>query len=142
VDKRSRGARKAALSKIIKAVGKHLADGRRLYFAGVTYTAASLARAFRAELDSITAVETAEARRRDARLAERTAFKDNRILHRALGLILPATLDAVALADFGLRPAKVGYKTVDVRERAVAKAKATRAARRTMGPKQRGRVKG
>jgi hypothetical protein len=45
-------------------------------------------------------------------------------------------------SQFGIAPAKKGEKTVAVKSTAIAKAKATRAARHTMGPKQRKAVTG
>ncbi len=50
--------------------------------------------------------------------------------------------DAAALADFGLPVRRKGVLTPAQRIAAVAKAKATRAARHTMGPKQKATVTG
>ena len=50
--------------------------------------------------------------------------------------------DAAALADFGLPVRKKGVLTPAQRIAATAKAKATRAARHTMGPKQKATVTG
>ncbi|HEX4447255.1 MAG TPA: hypothetical protein VH044_10985 [Polyangiaceae bacterium] len=46
------------------------------------------------------------------------------------------------LADFGLKPLKVGTKTVATKSGAIAKTKATRVARHTLGSKQKEKIKG
>ena len=50
--------------------------------------------------------------------------------------------NAVGLADFGLKPDKEPEKSVAVKAEAIAKAKATRDARHTMGKRQRKKVRG
>jgi hypothetical protein len=46
------------------------------------------------------------------------------------------------LAEYGLKPRRTRARTVEQRVAAAAKAKATRAARHTMGPKQKAQIKG
>jgi hypothetical protein len=50
--------------------------------------------------------------------------------------------DPATLADFGLAPRKSTKKTVDTKATAIAKNKATRTARHTLGKKQKAKVKG
>lgn len=50
--------------------------------------------------------------------------------------------DAQGFADFGMKYNKRGPKTVASKKQMVEKARATRAERRTMGPRQRKKVKG
>jgi hypothetical protein len=50
--------------------------------------------------------------------------------------------DPATLADFGLSPRKSTKKTVDTKATAIAKNKATRTARHTLGKKQKAKVKG
>jgi hypothetical protein len=53
------------------------------------------------------------------------------------------TQDAAStLADFGFAPQKVSVPTVETKAAAVEKSRATRAARHTMGPKQKSAIKG
>jgi len=49
---------------------------------------------------------------------------------------------AASLGEFGFAPHKRGQKTVETKAAAIAKAAATRKARKTMGPRQRDAVKG
>jgi hypothetical protein len=61
-------------------------------------------------------------------------------LRQALTVMFAGQIDA--LADFGLKPRKVRVTTPEQKAEAAAKARATRAARHTMGPKQKALVKG
>jgi hypothetical protein len=67
-----------------------------------------------------------------------------RSLVRAFCTIVQGMFDDVpdTLAVFGLKPRKSSKKTVAVKSDAIAKSKATRKARGTMGKKQRLRIKG
>lgn len=61
-------------------------------------------------------------------------------LRQALQVAFAGSIDA--LADFGLKARKVRVTTPEQKAAAAAKAKATRAARHTMGSKQKAKVKG
>jgi hypothetical protein len=61
-------------------------------------------------------------------------------LRQAVQVAFVGSIDA--LADFGLAPRKVRVSTPEEKAAATAKAKATRAARHTMGSKQKAKVKG
>ncbi len=50
--------------------------------------------------------------------------------------------DVEALADFGTAPFKKAVKSAEVKARAADRLRATRAARHTMGPKQKAKIKG
>jgi hypothetical protein len=61
-------------------------------------------------------------------------------LRQALQVAFAGSIDA--LTDFGLKPRKTRVSTPEQKAAAAAKAKATRAARHTMGTKQKAKVKG
>jgi hypothetical protein len=143
VDKRSRTARKALLSRIIGGIGKNLSSMRQIPIASRTFTPAQLAGVFQAELDAIAALEQVEAQRKKARLDERKAYKDNRPIHAALELFVRGAFsDAVHLGHFGYAPEKSRKTRVSTKMQAIAKAKATREARGTRGSVQKRRIKG
>jgi hypothetical protein len=143
VDKRSRAARKASLRQIVVGIRKHFGRMPKLVVASREYTPEQLARVFQSELDSILAVETLEAQRKTARLVERRAYKNNRPTHAAFERIVRGAFnDASRLADFGYKPDKAGKRTVESKVTAIAKAKATRQVRKTMGKNQRKKVRG
>jgi hypothetical protein len=106
-------------------------------------TPAQLANVFQIELDAIATLEQAEAKRQKARLDERKAYKNNRPMHAALELFVRgAFADAVHLGHFGYAPEKSRKTSVQTTVQALAKAKATREAHGTKGPKQKRRIRG
>ena len=144
MDKRSRSARKQLLRAIVAGIKKQLGGMPKLTIANVDYTPSELAKFFQDELETILAVEAAEAQRKTARLDERRTWKKNRRTHRAFESFVRGAFfdDVLALADFGLKPDKVPEKSVEVKALAIAKAKATREVRHTMGKQQRKKVRG
>jgi hypothetical protein len=143
LDKRSRAARKASLSQIVVGIQKHFASTRKLIVASKEYTPEQLAQVFQNELDTIAAIETLEAQRKKARLVERRTYNGNRLMHFAFERIVRGAFsDARVLADFGYKSETKGKRTVEAKVAALAKAKATREARHTMGKKQRKKVRG
>jgi hypothetical protein len=93
--------------------------------------AASLAQSTRATWQSAVKAD------RDERAKTKTFVSG---LRQALKVAFDGSIDA--LADFGLSPRKVHVATPEEKAKATAKAKATRAARHTMGPKQKLAVTG
>jgi hypothetical protein len=143
MDKRSRNARKTLLRAYVAGIKKLLGGMATITVASVKYTPAQLAQFFQDELDTITEVEAAEARRKTARLRERRTWKDHRTTHRAFeSFVRGAFTSAKQLAEFSLKPDKKPKKTVEVKAKAAEKAKATREARHTMGSRQKKKVRG
>ncbi|HEY8041063.1 MAG TPA: hypothetical protein VIF15_14755 [Polyangiaceae bacterium] len=144
MDKRSRRARKLTLGAIVRGIEKRLGTMSRVTIANVDYTPQQLAQFFADELDSITTVEEAEAKRAAARLRERRTWSRNRRTHRAfLSFVRGAFAgDAKALAEFGLSLEKKAKKSAEVKARAVEKAQATRQARGTKGKRQKEKIRG
>jgi hypothetical protein len=73
----------------------------------------------------------------DERAKTRTAVSG---LRQALHVAFDGSIEV--LADFGLAPRKVAVMTPEQKTAATAKAKATRAARHTMGKRQRAEIRG
>jgi hypothetical protein len=127
---------------LIAGTQKHLAN-ETLAFDGATYTAAALVQLLQKLVDAIAAADAARARWKDA-LKE---LKDARAtIVPVLGAFhsfvvnrfgnAPSTLE-----DFGIAPRKVRTPlTAEQKAAAVAKRKATREARHTVGPKQRAKI--
>jgi hypothetical protein len=77
-----------------------------------------------------------QAERDERRKSQPTVSAVKQVLH----VMFAGSIDT--LADFGLSPRKVAVVSPEARVAAVAKAKATRAARHTMGPRQKQAIKG
>jgi hypothetical protein len=109
---------------------------------GATYTAQALEQAFQGLLDALTAADVAKAAWEDA-LTKVTAQKATVLpLARAYANALIAANGNASsvLADYGLAPRKArAPMTTGEQAAAVAKRKATRAARHTMGTQQKKR---
>ncbi len=93
--------------------------------------AANLAQSIRATWQSAVKAD------RDERAKTKTFVSG---LRQALKVAFDGSIDA--LSDFGLSPRKLHVPTPEQKAKANAKAKATRAARHTMGPKQKLAIKG
>jgi hypothetical protein len=130
---------------LIAGIGKRLQTVQSLAIAGKTLTPADLEKLFQQQIDAADAVDAAVAKLRDATQAFRG-------LSKALIPILGGFRSQIrnlfgdqaeALSDFGIAPVKTRAPlTVAQKAAASAKAKATRAARHTMGSKQKASIKG
>ena len=123
---------------------KHFPNGS--FTLGKTaYTTADLVQAFQGHAGALAVVSAAHANLRDALTALRASEAKVAPLRRAFTSFLRATFSqgAAELGDFGLQPPKA-RAPLDVGKRvlATARAKATRKARGTLGPKQKLAVKG
>jgi hypothetical protein len=140
---KSQSAARAAL--MIVGMGKHYANVSSLTIDGVPTTPAQATASLQALVDLRKGVNDARATTQSKVAAERAQAPALRSFMAALVTIVKGSFGSSpdVLADFGLAPKKVRTPlTVQQKATATAKQKATRAARHTMGPKQRNEVKG
>jgi hypothetical protein len=129
---------------MIDGVQKFLSQFASLPVGSQTVTPADIVRVFQERLDTGKAVLAADA----ARIAAIKADKDKRVQTAAFTQSFRRMVQGMfsqspdTLAAFGLKPLKAAKKTVETKATAVAKSKATRKARNTMGKKQKKAVKG
>jgi hypothetical protein len=129
---------------LIAGTQKHPQNGP-LTFGGATYTDAAIVQALQSLSDATAAADAAQADWQDALKTMRAVRAKVGPVIRAYRSWLVATYgDAPALlADYGVTPPKARTPlTTEQQAEALAKRKATRAARHTMGTKQRKQVKG
>jgi hypothetical protein len=132
-------------TKAVSGVQQHLSNVPSIVLLGTSYTPPELVALFQRQLASIDACNTARASLRDAAQAERDLGKHVAKVHRALRhyVINLKGDQATLLADFGLAPPKVpAPRTAEQKALAAERNKATRAARHTMGKKQKKNIKG
>jgi hypothetical protein len=129
---------------LIAGATKNLAAGTTVSFAGGSYTPDQVTQKLQALVDLRSNVDAAKAAVREklaleaAQAPALTAFaRQFRAFAKATFVTSPS-----ALADFGINPKSRGPQTVEAKTVAVAKRAATRAARHTMGSKQKLSVKG
>jgi hypothetical protein len=142
IHKPSKKSEIASDQKLIAGIEKHL-EGISVMILGTTYTGSQLVQEVRARLDAVEANLVARARWQTAVQAEQRQLANSQstmnLLRRALHTMFKAADD---LADFGLTPHRRATLTPAERVAAVAKAKATRAARHTMRKRQRQAIHG
>jgi hypothetical protein len=112
---------------------------------GQTVSKAAVLAPLNACIAAITATTTAHSNWTASVQAERTAVAAAVAMIAVLKPYLKVRLgksNPVLKSEFGVAPAKAAKKPVAVKSAAIAKAKATRAARHTMGTKQRAGIKG
>jgi hypothetical protein len=122
---------------LIAGTQKHL-KGASVFVNGTTYTGPEIEQRIQARLDAVTATMAARAAWLAAVKAEEQALSESQAFYNSYKRGLYNMFAAVDdLADFGLAPHKKSVMTPDEKVAAAAKAKATRAARHTMGKRQR-----
>ena len=140
----TRNQQQAAVQKMLSGVEKHTQDLVSLVIAGTTYSTADLQTTLQARLDALTSAQSKKAEWQaaiNADYAERASTKVFLAgLRQALLVAFAGSVDK--LADFGLVGRKSANITPQQRVAAAQKAKATRAARHTMGKKQKELIKG
>jgi hypothetical protein len=112
---------------------------------GSTYTAAALDQLFQGLLDVLSAADAAKAAWQDALLKVRSSEASvTPVLRNYVSFLVATTGNAPGtLADYGLTPRKARAPlSTEQKAVAVAKSKATRVARHTMGKKQKKAVTG
>jgi hypothetical protein len=134
------------VKQLILGTKKHYANGSaELQVAGATFTVTALTQLMQDFVDNREAVEASKAAMKAKIEAERTHAPSQIAVIHAFETIVKGTFGTSAdvLADFGLAPPKARTPlTAEKKAVAVAKRKATRAARHTMGKIQKKGVKG
>jgi hypothetical protein len=137
-------AEKARVTAAIEGISKNFSSLATLNVAGVSYTPTSLIALLQAYADAITALQALHAQLTAAVLGNRGQQKQ--IQQVLLGLESFAKnffgSTSEKLGDFGFMPKKEVVVTVPTKAAALAKSKATRVARHTMGKKQKAAITG
>jgi hypothetical protein len=147
----SRGARRplwvlpeAADQKLIDGLNKHSANLALLLIGNTSYTHADLISTVQTRVSAAISTQSSRATWENAVKAERDERAKTKPLvsglKQAIQVMFAGSIDS--LADFGLTPRKPRVLTPEKKAAAAAKAKATRAARHTMGKKQKKDIKG
>jgi hypothetical protein len=130
--------------KIVDGFTKHAQTITSLVIGGTSYTTTAIIGVLQARLATSTAAQSTRATWQNAvkaDLDERAKTKTFMSgLRKALHVAFDGSIDT--LADFGLTPPKKRVVTPEQKAAAALKAKATRAARHTMGSKQKAAIKG
>ncbi|HZU82318.1 MAG TPA: hypothetical protein VE987_05355 [Polyangiaceae bacterium] len=140
----SRTQQQSADQALIDGLKKHEAILASLLIGGTSYKTADIIATLQSRIDARNAAVSSRATWQ----AEVKADRDTRTktkalvsgLRQALAVMFAGSIDA--LADFGLKPRKARVVTPEQKQAAALKAKATRAARGTMGSQQKKAVKG
>jgi hypothetical protein len=134
----NRPARQAVNQKMIDGLNKHSQAIPSLIIAGTTYKLSDIITTLQARLAGANLVLSTKAAWQTAVKADIDEREKTKVffsgLRQALQVAFAGSIDS--LADFGLTPRKVRVVSPDEKLQAAAKAKATRAARHTMGKKQ------
>jgi hypothetical protein len=128
----------------ITGINKRLTTVQSLAIAGTTYTPAQLIQLFQSQIDSADAVAIAKAKYQDAVKAYRDQAKQLVSVTSGFQSQIRNLYGNASepLSDFGMSPRKVAKPKLATKVVAVDKAKATRKARGTLGPKKRKSIKG
>jgi hypothetical protein len=131
--------------KLIDGLTKYSSTVPSLIIGGVSYTTAAIIAVLQSRITDANAALTTRATWQSAVQADRDERTKTKTfvsgLRQALQVAFAGAIDQ--LADFGLTPRKPrAHQTPEQKAKAVAKAQATRAARHTMGSKQKAAIKG
>jgi hypothetical protein len=141
---RNKNAQLALLRTMIAGILAHFSTVKELTFGGASHAPPAVAQTFQDLLDLDAAFVTAKTKAHDALVAKRAKVLAVRVLLKQLTQWLLATYtDASFLADFGLVPRKTATPLkAQALVTKVARNRATRTARHTMGKKQKKDIKG
>jgi hypothetical protein len=132
--------------KHVAAIDKYFGGLTSLTFAGQTITPAILKATFQGDIDETLALDAAEALVKQTRVKQKAARQKANATRLQLKTYIVGSYGAQAvqmLQDFGFdAPKPKGKKTVAAKAQGIAQAEATRAARHTMGKKQKAAIKG
>ncbi len=140
----SRSAREVADQRMADGTQQHLSQVASLPVGSATYTPAEIVQIFKDRVASSQAATAAAAHHPAAVKADTQKPAQTATAARAFRRMVQSMFSESpdTLATFGLTAPKVATKTVATKSSAVAKSKATRAARHTMGPKQKAAIHG
>jgi hypothetical protein len=139
-----KSTRMARDQKLIEGTNAHL-KGVSLVVANKTVTAAEAVATLQARIDATNAVSTARAALQNLLEAERKELADTKqfVLELLHAVKIRFSGAADVLADFGISPPKTRkVPSPEKKALAVKRGQATRAARHTLGPKQKLAIKG
>ena len=138
VPKKNQTDQTVADQKLIDGLTKHAATLPSIVIAGTSTTTANIVTKLQARIAAIKTVQTTKATWKAAIQAERTEQATTKAFVSAVkqALLVAFAGQVDALADFGLTARKVRVLTPEEKVAAAAKRNATRAARHTMGTKQ------
>jgi len=129
---------------VIAGVDKHYVNVPSLALGGASYTPSELKSIFQGEIDLEKELEDARAKVRQLMQAATTTRAKARALRTLLMTYVMTTAGPAAaqtLLDFGIKP-KPSKPALDTKVKAKVQRQATRAARHTMGTKQKQSIKG
>jgi hypothetical protein len=129
---------------LIAGTAKHLSSATPVAFAGGSFTGDQITSKLQALVDLRSSVDAAKATAQAKLAAEAAQAPALRTFTRQLRVFVKASFSTSpdVLADFGITSKARELPTVEGKAAAVAKRAATRAARHTMGAKQKAGVKG
>jgi len=141
---KGKGTVVALAEQLIAGTSKHLANVTQVIVAGGSFTPTQVTEKLQALVKLRNDVDAAKALTKAKLAAEKTDMASLRIFMDAFVTFVKAAYGASpdVLADFGVHPKARTPQTVEAKTAAAAKRKATRAARHTMGSKQKKGVKG
>jgi hypothetical protein len=142
--KRGKGTVVSLATQLIAGANKHLANTTQVMLSGGSFTPAQITAKLQALVNLRSDVNAAKATSKAKLAAEKTDMPALRIFMDAFVTFVKAAFGSQpdVLADFGIHPKARTPLTVEEKAAAAAKRKATRAARHTMGSKQKKDVKG
>jgi hypothetical protein len=131
-------------AQVIAGIGKYLQTVSSLPLLGSTYTPADLVKLVQSRIDSANGANASKATWHSKVVEDKTLNTKLTPVIRALRQHVINVFGEASpvLADFGFTAPKRATRTPEEKAAAAAKAKATRAARHTMGKKQKKDVKG
>jgi hypothetical protein len=129
---------------LIDGFNKHAAAIPGMMIGGVTLAPKDIVATLQSRIDSARAALSTKATWQTAIRTDRTLRDTTKTLVSGAkqGVLLAFAGKLDMLADFGLTPRASAVRTPEQKIAAAAKARATRAARHTMGPKQKAAIKG
>ena len=145
--KQSKVTRQAGINKVISGIQKYFLNQTALTLGGVSYPPADLIKSFQADIAASNVATASRSQLTTDVKAERDSHQKVDPLLRFLKSFVMGQFGdtqnaASKLADFGYTPHKPRSTNVEVKAVAADKMRATRAARSTMGSKQKAKVKG
>ena len=140
--KKNKSQEVALAKQLIAGTAKHLPG--TVVLGGSSYTPAEITAKLQSLIDLRADVDAAKATTKTKLTAEAAVAPSVRALMGALATYVKVTHGSSAdvLADFGIHPKARAPVTVETKAVALAKRKATRSARHTMGPRQREEIQG
>lgn len=142
--KHAKATKRARDEGMINGILAHLSGENSIMFGGVKYTPDELATVYRRHLEKMDYVDKCEARWRDALQEESALETEIKRFTESLKIFVRARFgeSPKELAAFRMNPRRVPAISAEKKLAAVEKRRATRKLRRTMGKKQRLKIKG